>query len=171
MQNSLFFLRMGLYESRDVGACGPFTNSGSLQEIDTGELWDKKPSYKEAVELFREYARKNGVPKHNSYIKRFRLTGFAVLLSRDAIPLVAAVRCLMKLFHRLTLRMMIWGSVLQGPALFSISARAAIFITTAETDPLVLQRAWRKADRDLSINGALISGDIHCPGLRRQMLL
>lgn len=90
MQNSLFFLRMGLYDSRDVGACGPFTNSGSLQEIGTDELWDEKPSYKEAIEIFREYARKNGIPKHNSFINRFRLTGFALLLSRDAIPMVAA---------------------------------------------------------------------------------
>ena len=90
MQNSLFFLRMGLYDSRDVGACGPFTNSGSLQEIGTDELWDEKPSYIEAIEIFREYARKNGIPKHNSFINRFRLTGFALLLSRDAIPMVAA---------------------------------------------------------------------------------
>ena len=90
MQNSLFFLRMGLYDSRDVGACGPFTNSGSLQEIGTDELWDEKPSYKEAVRIFRDYARKNGIPKHNSFINRFRLTGFALLLSRDAMQSVAA---------------------------------------------------------------------------------
>jgi GT2 family glycosyltransferase len=90
MQNSLFFLRMGLYDSRDVGACSAFSNSASLQEIDTNDLWDERPPYKEAVEIFRKYARKNGVPKHLPYIKRFRLTGFALLLSRDAVGSIAA---------------------------------------------------------------------------------
>ena len=90
MQNSLFFLRMGLYDSRDVGSCGAFSNSASLQVVDTDELWDEKPPYKEALEIFREYSRKHGIPKHLPYIKRFRLTGFALLLSREAIGAVAA---------------------------------------------------------------------------------
>ena len=90
MQNSLFFLRMGLYDSRDVGACSAFSNSASLQEVDTDELWKDKPPYEEAVEIFRKYAGKKSVPMHLPYIKRFRLTGFAVLLSRDAISAVAA---------------------------------------------------------------------------------
>ena len=89
MPNSLFFLRMGLYDNRNVGATSAFSNSASLQEIDTSELWDERPEYKEAVEIFREYARKKCIPMRRPYIKRFRLTGFAILLSREAVISVA----------------------------------------------------------------------------------
>ncbi len=109
MQNALFFLRMGLYESRDVGATGAMSNSASLQEIDANELleymsdearmlaledgesrpWHRVLGYEQAIGIFRDYSRKRCVPLRDPYIRRFRLTGFAVLVSRDAIDLVA----------------------------------------------------------------------------------
>lgn len=107
MQNSLFFLRMGLYDSRDVGAAGAFSNSASLQEIDAKELmeyadtedraafedeepWHLKLGFKKALEVFKKYSGINGIPMRNEFIERFRLTGFALLLSRDAVGAVSA---------------------------------------------------------------------------------
>lgn len=109
MPNSLFFLRMGLYESRDVGACGALSNSASLQEIDAKELldhagskeeisaieenesfpWHKKIGYDRALEIFRSYAAKKCVPLRDPYVERFRLTGFALLISREAVNTLA----------------------------------------------------------------------------------
>ena len=109
MQNALFFLRMGLYDNRNVGATGALSNSASLQEIDEKELlgyvngedeiraveengikpWHKVLGYKRSLEIFREYARKKSIPLRNPYIKRFRLTGFALLLSRQTLMSVA----------------------------------------------------------------------------------
>ena len=100
MQNALFFLRMGLYDNRNVGATSALSNSASMQEIDVKEIlpdynadeetpWFKALGYPKALEIFREYARARGVPKWNPYVKRFRLTGFALLVSRDALDAVA----------------------------------------------------------------------------------
>ena len=109
MQNSLFFLRMGLYESRNVGATGALSNSASLQEIDEKELleyvtgedeksavenhdkrpWHKAVGYPRALEIFKAYSGSRCVPMRHPYISRFRLTGFAVLVSREAINTVA----------------------------------------------------------------------------------
>ncbi len=106
--NSLFFLRMGLYENRKVGATGALSNSASLQEIpareifegagredliekydkDEGCVWHKEIGMRDAYEVFRTFAEKRNVPTRNPYIKRFRLTGFAVLMSRAAIDTV-----------------------------------------------------------------------------------
>ncbi len=98
-QNSLFFLRMGLYDSKRVGACGPLSNSASLQEVGVKEIlpsydgpgdepWHKVIGYKKALEAFCEYARPKSVPSRNALVRRFRLTGFAVLVSRRALNLV-----------------------------------------------------------------------------------
>ncbi len=108
-QNSLFFLRMGLYDNRNVGATGAMSNSASLQEIDERELlayadgeeeikaieengkrpWHKVLGYERSFELFREYAKTKCIPMRNPFVKRFRLTGFAVLVSREALRTVA----------------------------------------------------------------------------------
>ncbi|MCR5671581.1 MAG: glycosyltransferase family 2 protein [Butyrivibrio sp.] len=97
--NALFWLRMGLYENRNVGAVSAFSNSASLQEIEPSEFvkddsddarcWHKKMPYKEAIEIFEKYAAKKAGPLRDPYIKRFRLTGFALLISRPAISTVA----------------------------------------------------------------------------------
>ncbi len=109
MPNSLFFLRMGLYENRNVGAVSALSNSASLQEIDSQTIlgylgrkdlllsdaesceipWHKRVGYKEAVGIFREYAQHKTVPSRNPYMRCFRLTGFALLVSEDALRTVA----------------------------------------------------------------------------------
>ncbi len=108
MPNALFFLRMGLYDNRNVGAVGAISNSASLQDIDVGEIlqavpdpdllaamdengdskWHKCLGYPKAVEVFRKYARKREISFFNPYIRHFRLTGFALLLARDAAQAV-----------------------------------------------------------------------------------
>ena len=96
MQNALFFLRMGLYHSRNVGATSALSNSASLQEICVKDIlpdyegdeeipWHRALGYKKALEIFRKYAAFKCVPMWNPYVKRFRLTGFALLVSRDAL--------------------------------------------------------------------------------------
>ncbi len=102
MPNSLFFLRMGLYDNRNVGAVSSFSNSASLQEIDGKEIlgdayrdeyeeepWHIKLGYDKALKVFRDFAKKRCVPLNDPYIKRFRLTGFALLISREALRAVA----------------------------------------------------------------------------------
>ncbi|MBQ7614439.1 MAG: glycosyltransferase [Butyrivibrio sp.] len=98
MQNSLFFLRMGLYDDRNVGATGAMSNSASLQELDVKDIlpdyesedipWHRALGYRKALECFREYAKTKCNPVRNPYIRRFRLTGFAVLVSRPALDRV-----------------------------------------------------------------------------------
>ena len=100
MDNSLFFLRMGLYENRDVGATSALSNSASLQELGPDKfekyagreldiLWHKDMPLEESLSIFKGYATDNGVPRHNPYIKRFRLTGFALMVSREALRVIA----------------------------------------------------------------------------------
>ena len=111
MPNSLFFLRMGLYEKRDVGACSALSNSASLQEIPEEEIlpggqissgkdilpegeasdipWHRRVGYHSALEIFKKFSASRVVPVRNPYLKCFRLTGFALLVSRDALQAVA----------------------------------------------------------------------------------
>lgn len=99
-QNALFFLRMGLYESRDVGAVGPLSNSASLQEVDrelisganefSGDIpWHRQAGYRKALQIFKEYALGESTIMRDPYIRVFRLTGFALLLSREAMEAVS----------------------------------------------------------------------------------
>ena len=96
MQNALFFLRMGLYHRIGVGATSALSNSASLQEIDVKEIlpdheiedgipWHRQLGYREALKVFKEYASKRCIPKQDPYVKRFRLTGFALLIARETI--------------------------------------------------------------------------------------
>ena len=104
---ALFWLRMGLYDNRNVGATGPLSNSASLQEISlssfgelipadirsksesTGKMWHKLMPHDEAIRIFNEYASVRTTLLKNPYQKTFRLTGFALLLSRDAMSFVS----------------------------------------------------------------------------------
>lgn len=99
MQNALFFLRMGLYDDMKVGATGALSNSASLQEVDGKEIlpdaeidetmpWHKVLGYRKALEVFRQYTSNKCAPIRNPYVRRFRLTGFAVLVSRPALDRV-----------------------------------------------------------------------------------
>ncbi len=102
---ALFWLRMGLYDNRNVGATGPLSNSASLQEIDGHAFWEyipdeakdeenpgrwhKKMEPSAAFEAFTRYAAGRSTLLRNPYIHSFRLTGFALLLSREAINLLS----------------------------------------------------------------------------------
>ena len=99
-RNALFFLRMGLYDNRDVGAVGPLSNSASLQELPPSEfykyagkevkdMWHRELGFEKSYEIFKAYAHDHSYPMRNAYIKRFRLTGFALLVSCQAINEVA----------------------------------------------------------------------------------
>jgi GT2 family glycosyltransferase len=114
--NAMFWLRMALYEDRNVGAAGAMSNSASLQEIDKSALiefflgkkdgdkdkidsvlkvlqdaddektpWHKRLPLDQAIWAFEQYAASHCAPLRNPYIRSFRLTGFAVLVSRAAI--------------------------------------------------------------------------------------
>ncbi|MCR5403697.1 MAG: glycosyltransferase family 2 protein [Butyrivibrio sp.] len=100
MQNSLFFMRMGLYEDRNVGAVGPMSNSASLQEVDRslidgakefdGDIpWHRQAGYRRARKIFEKYASKNSTLMNNPYTRVFRLTGFALLISAQALKAVS----------------------------------------------------------------------------------
>ncbi|MBQ3798643.1 MAG: glycosyltransferase [Butyrivibrio sp.] len=109
---SLFWLRMGLYDSRNVGATGPLSNSASLQEVDISEFadlipedisekakaedvkWHKLMPFSEALEIFKEYSSRRSVPLDIPYQRAFRLTGFALLLSRNAIREIEEDGCI-----------------------------------------------------------------------------
>lgn len=85
-ESALFYLRMGLYDNRNVGAVGAYSNSASLQEVPVEGLTGTGPEVRKNLE---EYARIYSVPMDNPYVRRFRLTGFAVLVARQAIEAVA----------------------------------------------------------------------------------
>ncbi len=75
--NALFWLRMGLYESEQVGSAGSVTNhmSNFQTVVEDGK------SEKE----YREFAAKNNVPMEYPYQNKLYLTGFALLLKRDVL--------------------------------------------------------------------------------------
>lgn len=113
---SLFWLRMGLYDNRNVGAVSAFSNSASLQEIDTGDFesfildntelqgkrddilsalkadegkpWHKIVGVETSYDSFCMYSLAKEIEFKNPYVKTFRLTGFALLVSRAALDSV-----------------------------------------------------------------------------------
>ena len=85
MPLSFFFLRMGLYGDRNVGAVGALSNSASLQEVSA----EKLPRVETSIDKFREITGKRKIDIINPYIPTFRLTGFALIVSRDALDTVA----------------------------------------------------------------------------------
>ena len=95
---SFFYLKMGLYDNRNVGAVSALSNSASLQELpasffgqengEDGLMWHKRIGYQKAFEIFSACARSRVVPMLRPYIASFRLTGFALLVSRTALDAV-----------------------------------------------------------------------------------
>lgn len=77
VDNALFWLRMGLYESEQVGSTGSVTNhmSNFQTVVEDGE----------SEEAYREFAAKNNVPMRHPYQNKMYLTGFALLLKRDVL--------------------------------------------------------------------------------------
>lgn len=75
--NSIFCLRMGLYESAQVGAAGSVTNyAGNGQSV-------QKEGY--SIEDWRNYAIKCNVPCQNPYENKIYLGGFSLLLRHGII--------------------------------------------------------------------------------------
>lgn len=75
--NALFFLRMGLYSSDDVGACGGVSNyCGNDQRIDVKRNLPCE---------YEEYARQRNCFMQNPYEEKNRLNGFAMLIGREAL--------------------------------------------------------------------------------------
>lgn len=77
MPNSLFWLRMGLYESTEVGACGSVSNSTAN--------YQKIPETYDTVGGYFDYALKHNVPEKYPYEERMYLIGFAMLIKREAV--------------------------------------------------------------------------------------
>lgn len=95
--NSLFWLRMGLYEMDNIGAAGAVTNYASNGQAITYRF--------DTMQEYEQYAVKNNVLWDNPYEEKFFLVGFAVLIRRSAIREVA---CWMFGILRVNLRIVIW---------------------------------------------------------------
>ncbi len=76
--NSLFWLRMGLYEDKSVGATGSVTSSSTNDQ----EIEQKFATPQEYIELAN---RELNLPMEHPYEQRFRLIGFAYLIKRTAL--------------------------------------------------------------------------------------
>lgn len=78
--NSIFWLRMGLYENASVGGTGSVTNyAGNHQTISENFT---------SIEDYMEYAKKHNVPMEYPYEKKLCLIGFAYLIKRTALDAV-----------------------------------------------------------------------------------
>ncbi|WP_026526339.1 glycosyltransferase [Butyrivibrio sp. VCD2006] len=111
MPNALFWLKMGLYADKRNGAAGAVTNCAPSQEVSMESLspymqkapmdearplfsindgtkekrWWRTISLDSALETAKSYAKDHNVPMWNPYEVRCRLTGFAVLMRREAV--------------------------------------------------------------------------------------
>ncbi len=110
MPNALFWLKMGLYSDKRNGAAGAVTNCAPSQEVSIESVepylqkapaegarpltnlsepeehrWWRKISLDMALETAKSYAKDHNVPMWNPVEVRCRLTGFAVLLRREAV--------------------------------------------------------------------------------------
>lgn len=75
--NSLFWLRMGLYESEDVGSCGSVSNYVSNYQQVNG-------SFKNVDEILA-FSHKNNLPMEYPYEEKLFLIGFALLIKRKVM--------------------------------------------------------------------------------------
>ncbi|GHU44653.1 hypothetical protein FACS1894111_12260 [Clostridia bacterium] len=80
LPNTIFYLRMGLYERENVGATGSVTNGGQLTQ-GIGE------QYQSTEESLR-FAKTNNVPMKQPYEKKVFLNDFALLLKRTALDAI-----------------------------------------------------------------------------------
>lgn len=77
--NAVFWLRMGLYEGRNVGAVSAVSNNASTQNVEGFDI-DGSSSFEECMKAAADIC----IPMKNPYEERFRFTGFAVLLKKEA---------------------------------------------------------------------------------------
>ncbi len=75
VDNALFWLRMGLYESEDIGATGSYSNYAGNEQEDTHSF--------ESVEEYLAYGRSLNIPLMQPYEERVRLSGFSMLIRGD----------------------------------------------------------------------------------------
>lgn len=75
--NAIFWLRMGLYENERIGAVGSESNY-----VGNGQVILEKFS---TTEEYIRYGEKNNIPKTNPYEKKIWLSGFALLIKREAL--------------------------------------------------------------------------------------
>lgn len=75
--NSLFWLRMGLYEGDNIGAVGAVTNHASNGQTISERF--------ETIQEYEQYALRNNILRENPYERKLYLVGFAVLIRREAI--------------------------------------------------------------------------------------
>lgn len=72
--NSLFWLRMGLYENKRIGVTGSYSNyAGNGQQLDIAFL---------LPEEYLKYGAEFNIPLKHPYEERVRLSGFAMLVKR-----------------------------------------------------------------------------------------
>lgn len=75
-ENALYNLQTALYSAADIGAAGAVSNyAGNRQQVDI--LYD-------SVEAYLEYGKTNNVLSGGDYEERIRLSGFAMLIRREA---------------------------------------------------------------------------------------
>lgn len=80
VDNSLFWLRMGLYENEKVGTTGSVANYvGNMQQV-AGNISD--------VNELMKYGILNNVPTEYPYEEKLFLIGFALLIKREVLNLV-----------------------------------------------------------------------------------
>lgn len=80
VQNSLFWLRMGLYENEKIGAVGAVSNyCGDDQRLNI--------NFK-SVEEYIKYGEEINIAMDNPYEEKNRLCGFAMLMKREAFDLI-----------------------------------------------------------------------------------
>ncbi len=75
-ENALFYLKQSLYSSDDIGAVGSISNyAGNRQRVEVE--FDK-------IEGYLEYGKNVNVPMEDDMEERVRLSGFAMLIRREA---------------------------------------------------------------------------------------
>lgn len=77
LPNSIFWLRMGLYEEERIGATGSMSNS-----VINGQRIEAKLA---GVEEYITYGTAMNIPMENALEKKTWLVGFAMLLKRKAL--------------------------------------------------------------------------------------
>lgn len=81
LSNSLFWLRMALYEQNQVGAVGSVSNHcGNLQRVET----KRELSFEE----WMQYGLLNNTPLEQPYQEKLYLIGFALLIRRETVDRV-----------------------------------------------------------------------------------
>ena len=84
LENSLFWLRMGLYENEKIGATGSRSNVVSnLQQV----LADKRMSMGDWI----TFGRMNNSPMEYPYEEKLYLVGFALLIKREVVNLIGGL--------------------------------------------------------------------------------